>query len=70
MLHDRGARVLVEGIEQARHLRVALDGGVDLLQGFHLARPALAGTIFNEEPLSIDVLLGADNKVVPLHQHR
>ncbi len=70
MLHDRGARVLVEGIEQARHLRVALDGGVDLLQGFHLARPALAGTIFNEKPLSIDVLLGADNKVVPLHQHR
>jgi EAL domain-containing protein (putative c-di-GMP-specific phosphodiesterase class I) len=70
MLHDRGAKVLVEGIERATHLRVALDGGVDLLQGFHLARPALAGTIFNEEPLSIDALLGADNKVVPLHQRR
>ncbi|TGP19191.1 MULTISPECIES: EAL domain-containing protein [unclassified Mesorhizobium] len=69
MLHDRGAKVLVEGIEQATHLRVALDGGVDLLQGFHLARPALAGTIFNE-PLSIDALLGMDNKVVPLHQRR
>jgi EAL domain-containing protein (putative c-di-GMP-specific phosphodiesterase class I) len=70
MLHERGAKVLVEGIENARHLRVALEGGVDLLQGFHLARPALAGTIFNEEPLSIDALLGASNKVVPLHQHR
>ncbi|UVK41093.1 EAL domain-containing protein [Mesorhizobium sp. AR10] len=70
MLHDRGAKVLVEGIEQSVHLRVALDGGVDLLQGFHLARPALAGTIFNEEPLAIDVLLGMDNKVVPLHQRR
>ncbi|MDX8514123.1 EAL domain-containing protein [Mesorhizobium captivum] len=70
MLHDRGAKVLVEGIEQATHLRVALDGGVDLLQGYHLARPALAGTIFNEEPLSIDALLGMDNKVVPLHQRR
>jgi len=69
-LHDRGARVLVEGIEQATHLRVALDGGVDLLQGFHLGRPALAGTIFNREPLSIETLLGADNKVVPLHQRR
>ena len=69
-LHDRGAKVLVEGIEQATHLRVALDGGVDLLQGYHLARPALAGTIFDEEPLSIDVLLGTDNKVVPLHQRR
>jgi EAL domain-containing protein (putative c-di-GMP-specific phosphodiesterase class I) len=70
MLHERGAKVLVEGIENARHLRVALEGGVDLLQGFHLARPALAGTMFNEEPLSIDALLGASNKVVPLHQHR
>ncbi len=36
----------------------------------HLARPALAGTIFNEEPLSIEALLGMDNKVVPLHQRR
>ena len=74
-LHDRGARVLVEGIEQPVHLRVALEAGVDLLQGFLLARPALAGTIFNEEPLVIDALLGFDNKVVPLfartlHQRR
>jgi EAL domain-containing protein (putative c-di-GMP-specific phosphodiesterase class I) len=65
-LHDRGARVLVEGIEQPVHLRVALDGGVDLLQGYLLARPALAGTIFNEEPLVIDALLGRENNVVPL----
>jgi len=70
MLHDRGAKVLVEGIEQSVHLRVALEGGVDLLQGFLLARPALAGTIFNEEPLRIDTLLDADNKVIPLHQRR
>jgi EAL domain-containing protein (putative c-di-GMP-specific phosphodiesterase class I) len=69
-LHDRGARVLVEGIEQSVHLRVALDGGVDLLQGYHLGRPALAGTIFNQQPLSIEGLLGADNKVVPLHLRR
>ncbi|CCV08722.1 conserved hypothetical protein [Mesorhizobium metallidurans STM 2683] len=65
-LHDRGTKVLVEGIEQATHLRVALDGGVDLLQGFHLGRPALAGTVFDEEPLSIDRLLGMDSKVIPL----
>ncbi|SFO03963.1 EAL domain, c-di-GMP-specific phosphodiesterase class I (or its enzymatically inactive variant) [Mesorhizobium sp. NFR06] len=70
MLHERGAKVLVEGIEHAQHLRVALEGGVDLFQGFHLARPALAGTIFKQEPLSIDTLLGVDNKVVPLHQRR
>ena len=65
-LHDRGAKVLVEGIEQPTHLRVALEGGVDLLQGFLLARPALAGTIFDEKPLAIDTLLGRDSKVVPL----
>ncbi len=69
-LHDRGAKVLVEGIEQPGHLRVALEGGVDLLQGFLLARPALAGTFFDEEPLSVDALLGRDSKVVPLHQRR
>lgn len=69
-LHDRGAKVLVEGIEQPGHLRVALDGGADLLQGFLLARPALAGTFLEEEPLSIDALLGRDSKVVPLHQRR
>ncbi|ESY99767.1 EAL domain-containing protein [Mesorhizobium sp. LNHC209A00] len=69
-LHDRSAKVLVEGIEQPTHLRVALEGGVDLLQGFLLGRPALAGTIFNEEPLAVDALLGFDNKVVPLHKRR
>ena len=65
-LHDRGAKVLVEGIENPTHLRVALEGGVDLLQGYHLARPALAGTIFEEKPLSVDTLLGRDSKVIPL----
>ncbi|MBZ9678511.1 EAL domain-containing protein [Mesorhizobium sp. ES1-1] len=65
-LHDRGARVLVEGIENATHLRVALDGGADLLQGYYLARPALAGTVFEEEPLHTDILLGRDGKVIPL----
>ncbi|RUY88379.1 EAL domain-containing protein, partial [Mesorhizobium sp. M7A.F.Ca.CA.001.12.2.1] len=48
------------------HLRVALEGGVDLLQGFLLARPALAGTVFEEEPLNIDTLLGTGGNVVPL----
>lgn len=65
-LHDRGAKVLVEGIENPTHLRVALEGGVDLLQGYHLARPALAGTVFEEKPLSVDTLLGRDSKVIPL----
>jgi EAL domain-containing protein (putative c-di-GMP-specific phosphodiesterase class I) len=65
-LHDRGAKVLVEGIEQPVHLDVALEGGVDLLQGFHLARPALAGTIFNEGPLSVAALLATGATIIPL----
>ncbi|MEO5755823.1 MAG: EAL domain-containing protein [Mesorhizobium sp.] len=69
-LHDRGAKVLVEGIEQSTHLRVALEGGVDLLQGYLLARPALAGTVFEEKPLVIETLLGLSDKVVPLHKRR
>lgn len=57
LLHDRGVKILVEGIEQPDQLRVALDGGVDLLQGFLLGRPALAGTIFKEDAIEMARLL-------------
>jgi EAL domain-containing protein (putative c-di-GMP-specific phosphodiesterase class I) len=66
-LHARGVKVLVEGIETPHHLRIALEGGVDLLQGFHLARPALAGSFFDEGPLAIEPLAGAPAKVLPFH---
>lgn len=66
LLHDHGAQVLVEGIEQPDQLRVALEGGADLLQGFLLAKPALVGTIFPEAPLVLDDLLRPRAKVIPL----
>jgi EAL domain-containing protein (putative c-di-GMP-specific phosphodiesterase class I) len=66
LLHDRGVKILVEGIEQPNQLRVALEGGADLLQGFLLGRPALAGTIFNEEPLDVARLLGSAGIASPL----
>lgn len=72
-LHARSIKVLVEGIETSHHLRIALDGGVDLLQGFHLARPALVGTFFDENPLAVEPLLGMQAKVLPFratHQRR
>lgn len=56
-LRRQGAEVVVEGIETPHHLRAALDAGADHLQGFLLARPALAGTIFDEAPLDIGRLL-------------
>lgn len=72
-LHARSVKVLVEGVETSHHLRIALDGGVDLLQGFHLARPALAGTFFEENPMPVEPLLGMEAKVLPFratHQRR
>jgi EAL domain-containing protein (putative c-di-GMP-specific phosphodiesterase class I) len=66
LLHDHGVKVLVEGIERPDQLRVALDGGADLLQGYLLGRPALVGTIFPEAPLALDDLLKPGAKVIPL----
>ncbi len=61
-----GATVLVDGVETPAQLRVALDARAEFLQGCLLARPALAGTIFDPTPLDIAGLLQADAKVVSL----
>ncbi len=66
-LHARAVKVLVEGIETPQHLRIALEGGVDLLQGFHLGRPALAGAFFDAGPLPIEKLHGAPARILPFH---
>jgi EAL domain-containing protein (putative c-di-GMP-specific phosphodiesterase class I) len=66
LLHDQGAKVLVEGIEEPRHLDVALEAGADLLQGFLLARPALTGTLLDAGPLAVDRLLRPAAKIIPL----
>lgn len=65
---DRGAEVFVEGIETPRQLQVALDAGADFLQGYLLGRPALAGAIFDERPLDIAALAGAEQKVMSLRR--
>lgn len=56
-LGDLGCRILVEGIETPRQLHAAVEVGADLLQGFLLARPALAGTIVDDAPLLIRDLM-------------
>lgn len=61
-----GAQVFVGGIETAAQLRVAVDGGADLLQGLLLAPPALSGTIFDEAPVPVEELFARPHKVVPL----
>jgi len=62
-----GAEILAEGIETPAQLKIAVDAKVDLLQGHLLGRPALAGTIFREEPLPLDRLLASNgDNVIPL----
>ena len=56
-LGDLGCRILVEGIETPRQLHAAVEAGADLLQGYLLARPALAGTIVDDAPLLIRDLM-------------
>lgn len=65
-LRERKAKVLVTGIENGQQLAVALQSGVDLLQGSHLAAPVLVGTLLNETPLSIAEKLGEARRVIPL----
>ncbi len=54
MIHEAGSLVLQEGIETPQQLAIALNSGVDLLQGFGLGRPALLNQVesFDREFLS------------------
>lgn len=67
---ELGAQIFVGGIETVTQLRVAIGGQADLLQGRLLALPALAGTIVEEEPLSLDRLLDTPDEVVPFFGKR
>lgn len=40
IIHELGATVVCEGIEDEEQHRIAVDTGADLLQGYHYARPA------------------------------
>ena len=40
ILHDLGARVVCEGIEDEEHAKIAIESGADFLQGYLLGRPA------------------------------
>lgn len=52
-LREGGADVLVEGIETPSQLAAAIDSGADLVQGYLLGRPELAGAWFDTEPRSL-----------------
>ena len=55
--HPRGVQVLAEGVETLSELRKVLEMGVDLLQGYYLAKPAvIPPAIAPEAKLVIDAM--------------
>ena len=63
--HSRGARILVEGIETVRELRVAVDCGADCCAASCLRRRPLPAPSSRNEPLPIEGFL-SERRVVPL----
>jgi len=63
-------QVLIQGIETAAQLRVAMGTGADFLQGYLLGRPKLAGSLFDPNPLHIEGLFATGDRVIPLFAGR
>lgn len=61
-----GAKLLVQGIETPAELEGALEAGADYFQGMLLSPPALAGSVLDEKPQPIEMLLRRGGKVVAL----
>ena len=51
--HKRDILIVAEGVETAEELRKVLELGVDLLQGYYLARPAETPLPINDEALNV-----------------
>ncbi|WP_309083161.1 EAL domain-containing protein [Chelativorans sp.] len=69
-LQREGREVLIQGIETAAQLRVAMGTGADFLQGYLLGRPKLAGSLFDIRPVHIEGLFASGERVVPLSASR
>ena len=55
LAHALGARIVAEGVEDARELSTVTELGADLVQGFHLARPAPVGSILGVDDASATI---------------
>ncbi len=65
LAHALGARIVAEGIEDARDLLTVTDLGADLVQGFHLARPAPVGSILGVDETSATIDLRDGHHPLP-----
>lgn len=57
LLHQSGCLVLLEGVETRDQAMIAIDAGVDFVQGFYFRKPALELDSFTREPIDLDELL-------------
>ncbi|MFH2017323.1 MAG: EAL domain-containing protein [Pseudomonadota bacterium] len=62
-----GAMVIIEGLETPAQFVAAIETGADYLQGYLLGRPALAGTVFDDEPKPIERFTGPSDRIVRLY---
>ena len=51
--HERGMKIIAEGLESASEVDCVLRLGVDLLQGYYLARPAAVPSRINQPALDL-----------------
>ena len=51
--HERGMKIIAEGLESASEVSCVLRLGVDLLQGYYLARPAAVPSRINQPALDL-----------------
>ena len=51
--HGRGMKIVAEGIETEAELRKVIELGVDLLQGYFLAKPAASPSEIAPQALSV-----------------
>ena len=53
LLHEAGAKVVIEGIEDATEALLAIESGADFLQGFYFATP---GATLHDDALTERIL--------------
>ncbi|MEQ5834642.1 EAL domain-containing protein [Marinobacter sp. NFXS9] len=57
LLHQSGCLVLLEGVETREQAMIAIDGGVDFVQGFYFRRPGLELADVTRTASDLDALL-------------
>lgn len=57
LLHQSGCLVLLEGVETRDQAMIAIDAGVDFVQGFYFRRPSLELETLSQAQMNLDELL-------------